>query len=109
MKNTPPYELAVSSITVMEIQYGLLLNTERKRKIETVIHDLISTITTLDYNAGDAAETASIRALLKKQGQPIGSYDILLAGVALNHQLILGSSNMKEFNRIPDLKIENWR
>ncbi len=109
IKKTPPNELAVSSITVMEIQYGLLLNSERKRKIETIIHDLIGSITTLDYTSGDAAETACIRALLKQQGQPIGSYDILLAGVALNNQLIFVSSNIKEFNRIHDLKIENWR
>ena len=45
-------------------------------------------------------ETGAIRALLKQQGQSIGSYDILLAGTALNHDLIFVTSNTNEFNRL---------
>ena len=41
--------------------------------------------------------------------QTKGSYDILLAGVALNNQLIFVSSNTNEFNRIHSLILENWR
>jgi len=54
-------------------------------------------------------KTGKIRAQLKQEGQPIGYYDILLAGVALNKQLIFVSSNTKEFSQIQDLILENWQ
>ncbi len=109
LKITPPNELAVSSITVMEIQYGLALNPKYRQTIEPIILDFLTSVTVLDYTLGDAEQTAKIRAILKQQGRPIGSYDILLAGVALNNQLIFVSSNTNEFNRIHSLTLENWR
>lgn len=109
LKITPPNELAISSITVMEIQYGLALNPKYKQRIEPIILDFLASINVLNYTPNDAEQTAKTRAMLKQQGQPIGSYDILLAGVALNNQLIFVSSNINEFNRIPSLILENWR
>ena len=52
---------------------------------------------------------ASIRSTLNKKGTPIGSYDILIAGVAIQNELILVTANTKEFKRIPELIIEDWR
>lgn len=109
LKRVSPDDIAVSSITVMEIQYGLALNPNRAQKIEPIIHDLFSSITILEFDSHDATETGTIRALLKQQGQSIGSYDILLAGTALNHNLIFVTSNINEFNRVNDLVLENWR
>ncbi len=109
LKNTPPSDIAVSSITVMEIQYGLTLNPKYRQAMESVILDFLASITVLDYTQGDAEKTAGARAQLKQQGQPIGSYDILLAGVAINNQLIFVSSNTREFMRVSGLILENWR
>ena len=109
LKNIPPNEIAISSITVMEIHYGIALNPKYGLIIEPVILDLLASITILDFNQNDAIQAAKIRALLKLQGRPIGSYDVLLAGTALNNQLIFVSSNTNEFNRINNLILENWR
>lgn len=109
LKRFSPNEIAISSITVMEIQYGLALHPNRAKTIALVIRDLLESITILDFDSNDAIETATIRALLKQQGRPIGSYDILLAGTALNHNLVFVTSNTNEFNRIDDLVLENWR
>lgn len=109
LKNTQPNEIAVSSITVMEIRYGLALNPKRAEKIKSMILDLLASITVLDFNQNDALESAKIRALLKQRGQPIGCYDILLAGTAINNKLIFVSSNVSEFSRINGLILENWR
>lgn len=109
IKKISPVDLSVSSISVMEINYGLALNPARARSIGKVIQDFLSTVMILDFNQEDASETAIVRAYLKEKGCPIGSYDILLAGTALKHQLIFVSSNIKEFNRIPGLMLENWR
>jgi tRNA(fMet)-specific endonuclease VapC len=108
IKNTSPSELAVSTITVMEIHYGLALN-PKYSVIKPIIRDFIADVHLLSFTQEDAFHAATQRALLKKQGCPIGSYDILISGTALNHKLILVSSNIKEFNRISGLKFENWR
>lgn len=109
LKSITPNELAISSITVMEIQYGLILNPARRKIIEPIILDFMASISILDFTQNDAEKTATIRATLKEQGKPIGAYDSLLAGTALNNQLIFVSSNTNEFNRINELRLEDWR
>jgi tRNA(fMet)-specific endonuclease VapC len=56
-----------------------------------------------------AAETAArIRADLERQGQPIGPYDLLIAGQAFATGLTLVTNNRKEFQRVRGLKLESW-
>lgn len=109
VKSTAPLEIAISTITIMEIEYGLALNLKLAKKIKPMISDFLGAIHILDFTRNDANQVALARALLKQQGNPIGSYDILLAGTALNNKLIMVTSNIKEFSKIPSLKIENWR
>jgi tRNA(fMet)-specific endonuclease VapC len=109
IKKFSPFDFSISSITVMELNYGLVLNAARAKLIGKIIQDFLSTITILDFNQKDAHQAAVIRAYLKKKGRPIGSYDILLAGTALNHQLTFVTSNVNEFSRIEGLILENWR
>ena len=109
IKKTSPSELSVSTITVMEIQYGIALNPKHAKVINPIISDFLAQINIIDFDRDDAAQAASIRALLKQQGCPVGSYDILLAGTALNHKLIFVSSNVKEFKRVNGIRLENWR
>jgi tRNA(fMet)-specific endonuclease VapC len=109
LKNHRPLELAISSVTVMEIQYGLILNPQRARKIKKIIDDLLACIHIIAFNKVDAFHAAKIRSYLRKRGIPIGSYDILIAGCALRNNLILVTSNESEFKRVPNLKLENWR
>ncbi len=109
IKKTPPSDIVISTISVMELQYGLMLNPARAVKIREIIHDFLAVIHVIDFNQGDAREAAIARSFLKQAGCLIGSYDILLAGTALNRKLILVSANLKEFNRIEGLNLENWR
>ena len=109
IKQLSPTDIAISCITLHEIQYGLALDPKRAAKISGIIHDFLAPIHILDFSQGDAKASAIIRAQLKQQGRPIGSYDILIAGTALYHKLILVTSNLKEFSRLDDIKLENWR
>lgn len=109
IKNSSPQDIAVSCITVMEINYGLSINLQKAKKISPIIEELLNSITILQFCTKEAQITASIRAFLKENGTPIGAYDVLIAATALSAGLILVTANTKEFQRIPDLKIMNWR
>jgi tRNA(fMet)-specific endonuclease VapC len=109
IKATSPALLCVSSVTRMEIDYGLALSGERARKLTPVLEAFFSVVVTLPFDQPEASATAAIRAALKSRGQPIGAYDALIAGTALARGLILVTSNVSEFSRIGGLKIENWR
>ncbi|MCX7344121.1 MAG: type II toxin-antitoxin system VapC family toxin [Proteobacteria bacterium] len=109
LKHTAPSDIAISSITVMELEYGLLYDPQRTKKLKPIIQAIISNVTVLPYTETDAKMSALLRAQMRKSGTPIGSYDALIAGTALNHKLILVTSNEKEFRRMSELSIENWR
>ena len=66
-------------------------------------------ITILPFEERDADCSGKIRSSLRQKGTPVGGYDVLLAGTALNRELILVTSNLCEFNRIDGLRLENWR
>src|SRR5687767_12701906 len=88
LKSTIPTNIAVSTITVMELLYGLELNPKHTAVIRPIIMDLLNTVIVLEFSQEDAEKAARVRTHLKQQGCPIGSYDVLLAGSALSRQLI---------------------
>lgn len=109
IKATSPVDLCISSITLMEIEFGLLLNPARAKKIKSIIDSFLDSIQIIPFTNNDAICAAAIRAALQKKGSPIGAFDVLLAGCAIHHGLICVTSNLKEFNRVSGLLIEDWR
>ncbi len=55
-----------------------------------------------------ASAYGDVRAQLEKQGTPIGSLDTLIAAHALSLDLTLVTNNIREFERVSGLKVENW-
>jgi len=108
IKSTSPKDIYISSITLMEIEFGLLLNPTRTKKLKPIIESFIENINILPFHDKDAICAANVRVALQKKGNLIGAYDILLAGSALHHGLIFVTANIKEFERVSGLLIENW-
>lgn len=109
IKATPPHLIAVSALTRMEVDYGLALNPDRARKLAPMLDGFFSAIATLSFDTADAQAAASIRAALKRLGQPIGAYDVLIAGTGLAKGLVVVTSNLSEFQRVAGLQVEDWR
>jgi tRNA(fMet)-specific endonuclease VapC len=107
IKDCRPLQLALSTVTVLEVQYGLQLNPTRAKRLEPVLRDFVDSIDVLDYNVADA--TATVRAQLKRSGRPVGAYGALIAGCALSRGLILVTHNTREFGSIGGLSVEDWR
>ncbi|MGO9060782.1 MAG: PIN domain-containing protein [Candidatus Binataceae bacterium] len=66
-------------------------------------------IRVLPYDRKAAEATAKARANLKRRGRPIGAYDVLIAGTTLAYELILVTSNVREFKQVEGLRVEDWR
>src|SRR5207248_7753832 len=94
---TPPSAIAVTTVTVMEIEYGLALAPGRAKRLRPILSDLFGAVEQLEYSADDARATAALRAELRKRGEPIGPSDLLIAGTALNRGRVLVTSNLSEF------------
>ena len=109
VKATAPNLIAVSALTRMEVNYGLALNADRAKKLAPVLDAFFSTIVTLPFDEVDAKAAAAIRAALKTAGQPIGAYDVLIAGTGLARGLVVVTSNVGEFKRVGGLQVEDWR
>ena len=109
VKATPPNLIAVSALTRMEVDYGLALNVDRAKKLAPVLDAFFATIVTLPFDEVDAKAAAAIRAALKSLGQPIGAYDVLIAGTGLAKGLMVVTSNVGEFKRVSGLQVEDWR
>ena len=102
-----PKEIAIPSIVLYELEYGIAKSSSPKKR-QGQLKELCSLVEILPFDDESARISASIRAKLEKKGTPIGPYDILIAGTALQHQGILVTNNTKEFSRVPKLKLDNW-
>lgn len=109
IKETTPDLIAIAVITRMEIEFGLLLNPARARKLAPMLSAFLESITVLPFEDADAMAAAAIRAALQKRGQPIGAHDIQIAGCGMARSLTVVTSNEGEFRRVSGLQVENWR
>lgn len=109
VKAASPDDLAASALTEMEVAYGLLLNPRLARRLEPVMDAFFGAIRVLPYDRKAVEATAKARANLKRRGRPIGAYDVLIAGTTLAYELILVTSNVREFKQVEGLRVEDWR
>ena len=100
-------QICISTITLMELVYGAEKSSNPERNLQNV-EGLAARLDVLDYNDHAAVHTGQIRAELAKAGKPIGPYDQMIAGHARSQGLILVTNNMREFKRVPGIRIENW-
>jgi tRNA(fMet)-specific endonuclease VapC len=103
----PDSKVCVSSITKFELRYGAL-RSNFSEKIQAQQEYFLSRFVSLPFDDVAHGLAASIRADLTRAGTPIGPYDLLIAAIALSHDLILVTHNTREFSRISGLKIEDW-
>jgi len=100
-------QICMSSITYAELFYGVMKSQQRIANMEKITQ-LKSIIPILDFDEAAAERYGEIRADLEKEGLIIGSNDFLIAAHALSQNHILVSNNLREFNRVKNLRTENW-
>lgn len=99
--------LCISAITLAELEHGIS-KSSFPEKNRAALSRFLSIIGVLPFDEAAAGEYGKICAHLQRQGTLIGTMDMLIAGHAKVQDCILVTNNVREFERVPGLQIENW-
>lgn len=103
----PVGAIGVSSLTVAELAFGV--NKSRQMtKNRLALEQFLAPLEVAVFDHDAALSYGRVRARLETIGSPIGSMDLLIAAHALSLGVRLVTNNLREFRRVPGLKLENW-
>jgi tRNA(fMet)-specific endonuclease VapC len=97
---------AISEITVAELKYGIE-RSSKQEKNRKLINDFIESVTIIPIISSFDIY-AKEKASLRKQGKIIDEFDLLIGCTAIVNDMILVTGNVKHFERLKDIRIENW-
>lgn len=100
-------DLGMSVVTYLELVCGAWKSRQLEADLAK-IEQLQRIIPVQPLDAGVARHYGRLRAELEQKGSPIGAYDLLIAAHALSLGLTLVTNNLREFSRLPGLRVENW-
>ena len=102
-----PGDAGVSAITASELEFGAARSAEPKRNRQALIK-LFSALVVLPFDQAAAQSYGDLRSVLEAGGTPIGPLDTLIAAHARALGLILITRNLREFKRVPGLRVDTW-
>lgn len=102
-----PAEVGMSLITYGELRYGANKSQQRDTALAK-LSELQNYITVLSLAPVVTDYYSDIRATLEQQGTPIGNNDLWIAAHALALDVTLVTNNVREFQRVDKLRLENW-
>ena len=102
-----PLQIGVSMITVAELEYGVQKSLFPQKNSDALTK-FLSPLTVYDFDFDASEFYGLLRSKLEKNGNVIGSLDMLIAAHALSLNCTLVTNNEKEFSRIENLTLENW-
>jgi tRNA(fMet)-specific endonuclease VapC len=105
--NTLAEQLCISSITLGELHFGAEKSARRPENL-TAIEHFAARLEVLPFADKAAAHYGQLRAELERAGTSCGVHDMQIGGHARSEGLILVTNNLREFGRMPGLRVENW-
>lgn len=105
--NIPAQSIVIPSIVMAEIEYGAKKSYDYEKTINTY-RRFTDAFEKAEFSEKSAREYGAVRSYLEKAGTPIGSNDLLIAAIVKAEKGILVTHNVSEFERVPDLQIEDW-
>jgi len=100
-------DLCISSITAAELHYGVN-KSQHIEKNRDALAMFLSPLEIIPFDEPASYEYGLIRAELEKNGNVIGSMDLMIAAHAKSINATIVTNNEKEFIRVPNLNVENW-
>ena len=109
VQSVPLQQQVMSAVTLAELSYGVQASAAAKRKQnQSVLDRLVLHLSVLDWPQDAAKHYAEIRADLKKRGAQLGAADLMIAAHARAMGAIVVTNNLKDFERVKGLAVENW-
>ena len=109
VQSVPLQQQVMSAVTFAELSYGVQVSAAAKRKQnQSVLDSLVLHLAVLDWPQDAAKHYAEIRADLKKRGAQLGAADLMIAAHARAMGAIVVTNNLKDFERVKGLAVENW-
>ncbi|OGV97739.1 MAG: hypothetical protein A2Z59_12835 [Nitrospinae bacterium RIFCSPLOWO2_02_39_17] len=102
-----PEEISVSTINIAELFFGAY-NSDRVKHNLDKLRNFISEVEIINLDITALEKYGELKTLLRKQGNIIDEFDLLIAGICLANGLILVTNNEKHFVCIEGLTVENW-
>jgi len=100
--------IVISAITYAELRFGAI-GKKSSPKHSLIVDEFMARIdAVLAWDMGAVDATIKIKKELSDKGTPIGNNDTMIAGHAVSENCVLVTHNLKEFERVPDLVIEDW-
>lgn len=103
---TEPNAICTSIVVACELRFGA------KRKgsstLTNRVEQLLASLTVLPLDEPTDQHYAEIRSALESAGMPIGSHDLFIAAHARSRDMTLVTHNVREFERVPGLRVEDW-
>ncbi len=100
--------LRLSALVVAEREFGIIHHLSGHR-FRREFEAMVASLPVEPFTREDAAHYARLRSCLEKQGKGIGPIDTLIAAQALRLGATIITHNVREFSRVPGLKIEDWQ
>jgi tRNA(fMet)-specific endonuclease VapC len=100
-------QLCISAVTLMELIYGAEKSAAPEKNL-AVVESFAARLEVLPFDNDATAHTGMIRSELARAGTPIGPYDYMIAGHARSRGLIVVTNNLREFERVSGLRVEDW-
>lgn len=106
IKKVGLHNCSISEITIAELKFGIE-NSEHKKKNKKIIHDFIDSISIIPLiTSFDIYAQEKVR--LRKEGIMIDEFDLLIGSTAIANNMILVTRNIRHFERLKNIIIENW-
>ncbi|MDM0086192.1 MULTISPECIES: type II toxin-antitoxin system VapC family toxin [unclassified Variovorax] len=105
--STSDADMRLCAINLFELEFGFAKSRD-PRPQRALLDQLVQRLGVLPLDSAGAEAAGRIKAYLQQAGTPIGPYDLLIAGIAMAHNLIVVTRNVNEFARVPGLRVENW-
>lgn len=100
--------LVISAITYAELRFGAI-GKKASPKHNLIVDQFMERVdAVLPWDKAAVESTAAIKRYLAERGTPIGANDAAIAGNAIAAGCVLVTNNTREFERVPDLRIEDW-
>ena len=100
-------DVGVSAITHCELQVGVS-KSSKPRQNQAALAEFLAPLEVLDFPSTAAPLYGGTRARLQRAGTLIGNYDLLIAAHCLHLGIVLVTNNTKDFDRVPELRVESW-